>query len=55
MIKKSNEDETKLKLEDFVIHQTNNEEVILGQGSFATVYLAVHSKTKKKYAIKVVL
>ena len=43
-----------LKLEDFVISQDNDQEVILGQGSFATVYLAVHSKTKKKYAIKVI-
>jgi hypothetical protein len=45
----------KLRLEDFVINQENKEDVILGQGSFATVYLAVHSKTGKKYAIKVVI
>ena len=48
------EDTSQLKLENFVIDQDQKEGVILGKGSFATVYRAFHNKTKKKFAIKVI-
>ncbi len=44
----------KMKIEDFVIDPNDKEGVLLGKGSFATVYRAVHRLDKKKYAIKVV-
>jgi serine/threonine protein kinase len=50
----SDGNERKMKLEEFVIDQDHKEGVILGKGSFATVYRAFHHKTLKKYAIKVI-
>ena len=43
-----------MKLEHFVIDQDQKDGVILGKGSFATVYRAFHQKTKNKFAIKVI-
>ena len=48
-------EDSSMKLEDFIIDQDKKNKAILGKGSFATVYLAQHVKSKKKYAIKVVL
>lgn len=46
--------EEKLNLEDFVIDMDKEEEVLLGKGSFANVYRALHKKMNKKFAIKVI-
>lgn len=46
--------EKKFSLEEFVIDMSKDDEVLLGTGSFAKVYRALHRKLKKKFAIKVV-
>ena len=43
-----------MKLKDFIIKGKNNKEIILGKGSFATVYLATNIHNNKEYAIKMV-
>jgi hypothetical protein len=43
-----------MKLKDFVINKQDDKDVILGKGSFATVYLATNIIDNNKYAIKMV-
>jgi hypothetical protein len=42
------------ELEDFEIHTQDDNQVLLGKGSFATVYLARCRRDDKLYALKVV-
>lgn len=44
----------KLRLDDFIIDGSNNNDIQLGKGSFADVYKAQHRIQNKLYAIKVV-
>ena len=48
------DDSTSFELEDFEIHTEDDNQVMLGKGSFATVYLARCRKDNKLYALKVV-
>ena len=43
-----------MKLKDFIIKGKNNKQIVLGRGSFATVYLATNIHNNKDYAIKMV-
>ena len=46
--------EENLNLDDFEIDMEKEEEALLGKGSFANVYRALHTKLRKKFAIKVI-
>ena len=58
MLKKLNlvkDKENQLSLSDFEVIPTKNKKGALGVGSFATVKLAMHKKSKKYFALKTVL
>jgi hypothetical protein len=46
--------DSNFQLEDFEIHTEENNQVLLGKGSFAAVYLARRHTDQKLYALKVV-
>ena len=57
MLKKLNlvaDKENQLSLRDFEIIHTSNKKGALGVGSFATVKLAMHKKSKRHFALKTV-
>lgn len=48
------QDSEVLELEDFEINAEDENQIMLGKGSFATVYLARSRRDNKLYALKVV-
>jgi hypothetical protein len=52
--RQEDDEEPNFELEDFEVHTEDNNQVLLGKGSFATVYLVRCRKDQKLYALKVV-